>query len=143
MSVLKDIAGRRFWGCAAMTVGIALLITALGAFLIVRGVIPSSVAGKWGCGAWGAACFIGGRSAAAGKNSRLVRSMLNGLVTMGIMGLLGLTQPADKTGETLGWLYAVSCGAAGSLAAAALAPRRAARRKRSGKREYQSSKGKQ
>lgn len=131
MSVLKDMASRQFWISVAVTAAAALLLNALGAWLVVWGLLPVEKAWVWVSIAWGMAAFVGARAAASGKEQTLLRGALNAAVTIGLLWIVGLTTPGTWGGEGR-WIWYLAAAAAGAFLAA-LMPAGRRRSKRQGR----------
>lgn len=67
MSALGAVLGKRTWLGAGAILLAAAGGCALGALLVVKGVLPEGGALAWGCGCWALAAFAGGRVAVRGR----------------------------------------------------------------------------
>lgn len=67
MSALGAVLGKRTWLGAGAILLAAAGGCALGALLVVKGVLPEGGALAWGCGCWALAAFAGGRVAVWGR----------------------------------------------------------------------------
>lgn len=132
MSVLGDLAGKRFWFGVLLMAVIVLTVTALGALLTVAGIIPAAKAWVSGCAAWLLGGWLGGRFAGQGKEQMLARSVLNLAVTVALFWVVGLTTPGTDGFTERCWIWYLSLALVGAAAAAAM-PRKKKRRRR-GKR---------
>ena len=132
MSVLGDLAAKRFWSCVLLTAIIVLAVTAVGALVTVAGIVPAEKAWMAGCVAWLLGGWLGGRFAAQGKEQQLVRSVLNMAVTATLFWVVGLTTPTDNSFEFRCWLWYLVSGLFGA-AMVVIMPQKKKRRRR-GKR---------
>ena len=73
MSALGAVLGKRTWLGAGAILLAAAGGCALGALLVVKGVLPEGGALAWGCGCWALAAFAGGRVAVRGSRPRKKR----------------------------------------------------------------------
>ena len=115
MSVLRMLAGRRFWVGQLWTIAVALAVTAVGALVVTLGVIPVDRAWIWIGVSWCAAGLCGGRCNASGERDALIVSVINVLVAMGILWLIGLTTPGKMSGEIQRWPYYIGAALMGAL----------------------------
>ena len=132
MSVLGDLAAKRFWSCVLLTAIIVLAVTAVGALVTVAGIVPAEKAWMAGCVAWLLGGWLGGRFAAQGKEQQLVRSVLNMAVTASLFWGAGLTTPNASGFTERGWLWYLGWGLLGAVAAAVIPQKK--KRRRRGKR---------
>ena len=91
MSALGAVLGKRTWLGAGAILLAAAGGCALGALLVVKGVLPESGALAWGCGCWALAAFAGGRVAVRGRGE----GTLTAALAAGAAGLLG-SRPRKK-----------------------------------------------
>ena len=115
MSVLRILAGGRFWIGQLWTIAVALAVTALGAFLVTLGVIPVDRAWIWIGVSWCAAGLCGGRFNASGEGDTLIVGVINVLVAMGVLWLIGLTTPGNMSGDIQRWPYYIGASLMGAL----------------------------
>ena len=132
MSVLGDLAGKRFWFGVLLTAVIVLTVTAICALLTVAGVVPPAKAWTSGCAAWTLGSWLGGRFAVQGKDRMLARSVLNAAVTATLFWVVGLTTPGVSGFTERCWIWYLSLALIGAVAAAAMPQKR--KRRRRGKR---------
>ena len=88
MSALGAVLGKRTWLGAGAILLAAAGGCALGALLVVKGVLPEGGALAWGCGCWALAAFAGGRVAVRGGSDRRC-----GGVPAGLAGGCGHRRP--------------------------------------------------
>ena len=116
MSALGAVLGKRTWLGAGAILLAAAGGCALGALLVVKGVLPEGGALAWGCGCWALAAFAGGRVAVRGRGE----------------GTLTVALAAGAAAYLLAWLYLTAAifggaGAAGLLGSRPRKKRRDAR----------------
>ena len=128
MSVVKDLANKQFWLRQIGTVGVLLMITAMGALLIVLGVWDAELPWVWVCVAWFAAGLRGGGSVGE-KNEYVIKSLVSVGVAAGAMWALGLTVSGSMSADTRHWLWFAGCAVAGAISAALLPQSRKRRKK--------------
>ena len=76
MSALGAVLGKRTWLGAGAILLAAAGGCALGALLVVKGVLPEGGALAWGCGCWALAAFAGGRVAVRGRGEGTLTAAL-------------------------------------------------------------------
>lgn len=76
MSALGAVLGKRTWLGAGAILLAAAGGCALGAMLVVKGVLPEGGALAWGCGCWALAAFAGGRVAVRGRGEGTLTAAL-------------------------------------------------------------------
>ena len=104
MSALGAVLGKRTWLGAGAILLAAAGGCALGALLVVKGVLPEGGALAWGCGCWALAAFAGGRVAVWGRGE----------------GTLTAALAAGAAAYLLAWLaWKTGCGASCALFAPA------------------------
>ena len=129
MSVLGELAAKRFWLAVFLTAAVMLAVTAIGAMMTVAGIVPVEKAWVAGCAAWLLGGWLGGRSAAKGKDRRLVRSILNVAITAALFWAVGLTAPEKNTFALRCWPWHLVCGFLGAVVAVIM-PQKQKRRRR-------------
>ena len=100
MSWYRILLRRRFWLSALVTVVGMALLCALGAWVVVGGVLPPEYSRGWMLASWSVGALAGGRLLHGGREGRMLQSLLLGAVVYAvvILGALsgeghGLTQP--------------------------------------------------
>lgn len=96
MSALGAVLGKRTWLGAGAILLAAAGGCALGALLVVKGVLPEGGALAWGCGCWALAAFAGGRVAVRGRGEGTLTAALTGRcggVPAGLAGGCGHRRP--------------------------------------------------
>lgn len=131
MSVLRDLATKRFWLSVVTTVGVALLLCAVGAYAAVCGLLKMEWVSWWICLVWICGACAGSRYIAAQRDGVLPRGLLTTGVALGLLWLLGLTTGGGQSVQTqTQWWYI--CAALLGVLLAAILPHR--KRKRSNKK---------
>ncbi len=133
MPVLREVATKHFWVSVLWTVLVALALLALGAWLVVMGVLPVEKSWLWVCGTWCIAALIGGRYAGVVGEEKLLRSLGNGAVALGLLWLLGLTAVGGDGAGRERWLWYAVAMLIGALLASTMPKSRRRRRKRQGR----------
>ena len=114
MSALGAVLGKRTWLGAGAILLAAAGGCALGALLVVKGVLPEGGALAWGCGCWALAAFAGGRVAVRGRGEgTLTAALAAGAAAYLLAWLAGaaIGDPAFRTGGL--YLTAAIFGGAG------------------------------
>ena len=117
MSALGAVLGKRTWLGAGAILLAAAGGCALGALLVVKGVLPEGGALAWGCGCWALAAFAGGRVAVRGRGE--------GTLTVALLAWLAGAAIGDPTFRTGGlYLTAAIFGGAGAAGLLGSRPRK-------------------
>ena len=90
MSVIGILRSKRVWIGLAVSVIILIIMGALGAALIVSGVISESGQFRWICGSYLAASLVGGLIARKGSGGSMISTMTNMILLMLFIVLLSL-----------------------------------------------------
>ena len=101
MSALGAVLGKRTWLGAGAILLAAAGGCALGALLVVKGVLPEGGALAWGCGCWALAAFAGGRVAVRGRGEgTLTAALAAGAAAYLLAWLVGaaIGDPTFRTG---------------------------------------------
>ena len=117
MSALGAVLGKRTWLGAGAILLAAAGGCALGALLVVKGVLPEGGALAWGCGCWALAAFAGGRVAVRGRGEgTLTAALAAGAAAYLLAWLVGaaIGDPTFRTGGL--YLTAAIFGGAGAAA---------------------------
>ena len=115
MSALGAVLGKRTWLGAGAILLAAAGGCALGALLVVKGVLPEGGALAWGCGCWALATFAGGRVAVRGRGEgTLTAALAAGAAAYLLAWLVGaaIGDPTFRTGGL--YLTAAIFGGAGA-----------------------------
>ena len=114
MSALGAVLGKRTWlGAGAILA--AAGGCALGALLVVKGVLPEGGALAWGCGCWALAAFAGGRVAVWGRGEGTLTAALTAGAAAYLLAWLAGAAIGDPTFRTGGQtLYPVRRGCWGA-----------------------------
>lgn len=105
MSALGAVLGKRTWLGAGAILLAAAGGCALGALLVVKGVLPEGGALAWGCGCWALAAFAGGRVAVWGRGEgTLTAALAAGAAAYLLAWLTGaaIGDPTFRTGGPAG-----------------------------------------
>ena len=132
MSVLKDLGSKRFWLAVILCIGAALAVCAMGAYAVVLGLTDPGNAKIWVCFAWLVGVVIGGRYASTGKERVLLRGLLNGVISVGVFWLLGLTTGGTAT-AIMPWWWTVVTVLVGAVVVALLPQRKGKGNKKMGR----------
>ena len=120
MSALGAVLGKRTWLGAGAILLAAAGGCALGALLVVKGVLPEGGALAWGCGCWALAAFAGGRVAVRGRGEgTLTAALAAGAAAYLLAWLVGA---AIRTGGL--YLTAAIFGGAGAAGLLGSRPRK-------------------
>ena len=128
MSVLEHLVGRRFWVGLLWTIAVLLAVTALGALLVMWGVLSVGRAWIWTGVAWCAAGLCGGRFNASGERDTWVLGVIRVLLAVSVMWLIGLTMPGGENDQMQRWPYYIGAALMGALVP--VWPRKRGRRKK-------------
>ena len=113
MSALGAVLGKRTWLGAGAILLAAAGGCALGALLVVKGVLPEGGALAWSCGCWALAAFAGGRVAVWGRGEGTLMAWLAGAA---------IGDPTFRTGGL--YLTAAIFGGAGAAGLLGSRPRK-------------------
>ena len=131
MSWYRILLRRRFWLCAlAEIIGMAL-VCALGAWLVVRGALPTEWSRGWMLASWGVGALAGGRLLHGGREGSLGKALLLGAVVYGAVVLLSLAGEGSGLEGHLWWQVALAV-LAGSVLSALPGPGRGRRSRHNG-----------
>lgn len=125
MSALGAVLGKRTWLGAGAILLAAAGGCALGALLVVKGVLPEGGALAWGCGCWALATFAGGRVAVRGRGEgTLTAALAAGAAAYLLAWLVGaaIGDPTFRTGGL--YLTAAIFGGAGAAGLLGSRPRK-------------------
>lgn len=102
MSALGAVLGKRTWLGAGAILLAAAGGCALGALLVVKGILPEGGALAWGCGCWALAAFAGGRVAVRGKGEGTLTAALAAGAAAYLLAWLAGAAIGDPTFRTGG-----------------------------------------
>ena len=115
MSALGAVLGKRTWLGAGAILLAAAGGCALGALLVVKGVLPEGGALAWGCGCWALAAFAGGRVGVRGRGEGTLTAALAAGAAAYLLAWLTGAAIGDPTFRTGGlYLTAAIFGGAGA-----------------------------
>lgn len=127
MSALGAVLGKRTWLGAGAILLAAAGGCALGALLVVKGVLPEGGALAWGCGCWALAAFAGGRVAVRGRGEGTLTAALTAGAAAYLLAWLAGAAIGDPTFRTGGlYLTAAIFGGAGAAGLLGSSPRKSA-----------------
>ena len=127
MSALGAVLGKRTWLGAGAILLAAAGGCALGALLVVKGVLPEGGALAWGCGCWALAAFAGGRVAVWGRGEGTLTAALTAGAAAYLLAWLAGAAIGDPTFRTGGlYLTAAIFGGAGAAGLLGSRPRKKA-----------------
>ena len=125
MSALGAVLGKRTWLGAGAILLAAAGGCALGALLVVKGVLPEGGALAWGCGCWALAAFAGGRVAVRGRGEGTLTVALAAGAAAYLLAWLAGAAIGDPTFRTGGlYLTAAIFGGAGAAGLLGSRPRK-------------------
>ena len=124
MSALGAVLGKRTWLGAGAILLAAAGGCALGALLVVKGILPEGGALAWGCGCWALAAFAGGRVAVRGKGEGTLTAALAAGAAAYLLAWLAGAAIGDPTFRT-GGLYLTAAIFGGAGAAGEQTPKKA------------------
>ena len=116
MSVLKEIRTKQFLIALAAAAGTLVMACALGAALVVKGVIGENAEFNWICGSYLAASVLGGIIAAKGKKGKLLISVISSMMFVLLMIILTLILYGGVSVSNGEWKI-LPCSAAGGILA--------------------------
>ena len=119
MSVLGAILGKRTWLGAGAILLSAAAGCALGALLVVKGVLPETGALAWSCGCWVLASFAGARLAVRGRGDGTLTAALAAALAAYLLAWLAGVALGDPSFRE-GGLYLTAALFAGAAAAGLL-----------------------
>ena len=118
------LLGKRTWLGILLAFAVTLLLDAVGALLLVKGVLPVSVMTGWSVGSWALGSFAGVRISLRPDCGSLPVALAAALLIYGIVWAVGLSAY-----DTAGFRLGVTAAVFGGGLLAALLPKRAGKRR--------------
>ena len=113
MSVLGAILGKRTWLGAGAILLSAAGGCALGALLVVKGVLPETVTLAWSCGCWVLSSFAGARLAIRGRGEGTLPAALAAALAAYLLAWLAGVALGDPSFREGGLYLTAVCGRRG------------------------------
>ena len=115
MPIWKELMSKRFWTGVMLSLIVALVVSALGAWLAAVGVVKTESVWLCVCLAWGCAGLCAGAVAGRQGEGRLLRAVVMTAAAMAVLWCIGLTVPGEVGGEPLRWIWYIAAALTGAI----------------------------